>query len=42
MNKFCTKCGAPLGEGAKFCVHCGEPVNIEHRVPTNVSSPPPK
>ena len=40
MNKFCTKCGAPLGERAKFCVHCGEPVNIEHRVPTNVSSPP--
>ena len=40
MNKFCTKCGAQLGEGAKFCVHCGEPVNSENRVPVNVDSPP--
>lgn len=23
---FCTKCGAPIKEGAKFCVKCGSPV----------------
>lgn len=24
--KYCTKCGAPLKEGAKFCNKCGQPV----------------
>ena len=23
MAQFCTKCGAPLGEGMKFCTSCG-------------------
>lgn len=35
MQKFCTKCGAPLGEGARFCVQCGEPANVGNKAPAN-------
>jgi len=24
--KYCTNCGAPLGEASNFCEHCGAPV----------------
>ena len=27
VKRFCTNCGAQLGEGAKFCVKCGAKVN---------------
>ena len=27
MAQFCTKCGAPLGEGMKFCISCGSGSN---------------
>jgi hypothetical protein len=26
MAQFCTKCGAPMGEGMTFCTSCGAPV----------------
>lgn len=28
--KFCTKCGAPLDEGAAFCAKCGNPASEEN------------
>ena len=31
MAKFCSKCGAPLEEGARFCVMCG--AKVETSVP---------
>lgn len=29
MDKVCTKCGAPIGDGEKFCTACGTPVPVQ-------------
>lgn len=40
MAKFCSECGAPLGENVKFCAECGAPVlrtqtEVQKNVPEN-------
>ena len=37
-KQFCTKCGAPLREGAKFCVKCGTPVKTFDEGKTDIST----
>lgn len=37
-KKFCSRCGAPLAEGAAFCSSCGAPVTIT--APQPPPSPP--
>lgn len=39
MNpKFCSQCGAPLGEDARFCSQCGTPI-LRETAPTPASPP---
>ncbi len=35
---FCTKCGAPIKDGAKFCVKCGSPVTASVATPAKIQS----
>ena len=38
-NKFCTKCGAQMQEGAKFCANCGCAVIMQTTAIDSVEQP---
>jgi len=40
MAQFCTKCGAPLGEGMSFCTGCGATVGAPSGPPAKAAAPP--
>lgn len=40
MAQFCTKCGAPLGEGLKFCTGCGATVGGPSAPAAQAPAPP--
>lgn len=39
MAQFCTKCGAPLGEGMKFCTGCGATIGAPAAPPARAPAP---
>jgi hypothetical protein len=41
VTKFCTKCGAELGEVRTFCPQCGNKVGEQTAPPTPNTTPPP-